>query len=56
MTDLHDEVVQHARRNVSAAIEKADDSVRAVVSHLVARAGDLLDPLRREEPYDLIYE
>lgn len=56
MTDLHDEVVQAAKSNVLSATEKADDRVRDVAMGAVARSGDILLPLKDEEPFDLIYE
>ena len=56
MTDLHNDVVEHAKNNVLAATEKADDRVRELATSLTARAGDVLNPLRGERPFDLIYE
>jgi hypothetical protein len=56
MTDLHEDVVAAAKANVLAATEKADDEIRAVASSAIARAGDVLNPLKDEKPFDLIYE
>ncbi|KAF2819835.1 hypothetical protein CC86DRAFT_412757 [Ophiobolus disseminans] len=56
MTDLHDSVVAAAKANVLAATEKADDEIRAVAASAIARAGDVLVPLKGQEPFDLIYE
>ena len=56
MTDLHDAVVKAAKSNVLSATEKADERVRSVALEAVAVAGDVLLPLKGQEPFDLIYE
>jgi hypothetical protein len=56
MADLHDDVVKTARSNVLSATEKADERVRDVAVRAVARSGDMLWPLKDQEPFDLIYE
>lgn len=56
MTDLHDDVVAAAKANVLASTEKADDEIQAVAVSAIARAGDVLVPLKGEKPFDLIYE
>ncbi|KAF2009734.1 hypothetical protein BU24DRAFT_358557 [Aaosphaeria arxii CBS 175.79] len=56
LTDLHEDVVAAAKSNVLASTEKSDDAIRAVASTAVARAGDVLVPLKGEKPFDLIYE
>lgn len=56
MTDMHEEVVKTAKSNVLSATEKSSGSVRGVALQATARAGDLLLPLKGEEPFDLIYE
>lgn len=56
MTDIHDDVVKIAKRNVLSATENAKDSLRGVAERAAARAGDVLLPLKGEEPFDLIYE
>lgn len=56
MTDLHDDVVAAAKANVLASTEKADNEIRAVASSAIARAGDVLVPLKGLQPFDLIYE
>ena len=56
MTDIHEEVVKIAKKNVLSATEKAKDSVKGVAEGAVAEVGGLLLPLENEEPFDLIYE
>ena len=56
MTDLHSDVVQHAKRNVITATEKADTRLQELATSIVARAGDVTVPLKGEQPFDLIYE
>ena len=56
MTDLHEEVVNTAKKNVLSATEKADNGLRSVAIGAIARAGDVLLPLKGQEPFDLIYE
>ena len=56
MTDLHAEVIDYAKNNVMSATEKADNRTREVAANITARAGDVLDPLRGEKPFDIIYE
>ena len=56
MTDLHSDVLEHARNNVLSAVEKANSQVRNVGTGLITRAGDVLSPLKGEQPFDLIYE
>ena len=56
MTDLHQEVVDIAKANLLNATEKADRRVREVAMAAVARPGDVLVPLKGQEPFDLIYE
>ena len=56
MTDIHEEVVKIAKKNVLSATEKAKDSIKDIVERAVTEAGDLLLPLKNEEPFDLIYE
>jgi methylase of polypeptide subunit release factors len=56
MTDLHQAVVETAKQNVLSATQKSDDGVRKVAKELYAAAGDVLMPLRDQEPFDLIYE
>ena len=56
MTDLHSDVVKAAKSNILSATEKADDRLRNVALGAVARAGDILLPLKDQEPFDLIYE
>ena len=56
MTDLHQEVVDTAKANLLNATEKADRRVREVAMAAVARPGDVLVPLKGQEPFDLIYE
>ena len=56
MTDLHSDVLKHARNNVLSATEKADSQVRNVGTSMMTRAGDVLNPLKDEQPFDLIYE
>lgn len=55
MTDLHQSVVNAAKRNVLAATDKSA-SCRPVAKSIYASAGDLLLPLRGQEAFDLIYE
>ncbi|KAK2757996.1 hypothetical protein FQN54_004402 [Arachnomyces sp. PD_36] len=55
MTDLHQSVVNAAKRNVLAATDKSI-SRRSVAKSIYASAGDLLVPLRGQEAFDLIYE
>ena len=56
MTDLHQEVVETAKANLLNATERADQKVRDVALAAVARPGDVLVPLKGQEPFDLIYE
>lgn len=56
LTDMHEEVVNVAKSNVLSATEKADKNTWSIAMRAVARAGDILTPLKGEEPYDLIYE
>ena len=56
MTDMHEEVTKTAKSNLLAATEKAPDPIRHVALQAAAKAGDLLLPLKGEEPFDLIYE
>ncbi|KFY93014.1 hypothetical protein V500_03958 [Pseudogymnoascus sp. VKM F-4518 (FW-2643)] len=56
LTDMHDEVVNIAKLNVLSATERSEWSIRDIAQRSVARAGDLLLPLRGEEQFDLIYE
>ena len=56
MTDMHNEVVNVAKTNVLSATEKADDEVRTVALAAVAKAGDVLLPLKGHGVFDLIYE
>lgn len=55
MTDLHESVVSAAKRNVLTAIDESSPH-RAVAKSIYSSAGDLLVPLRGQEPFDLIYE
>ncbi|THC89183.1 hypothetical protein EYZ11_011370 [Aspergillus tanneri] len=55
MTDLHQSVVNAAKRNVLNATEKSAPC-RAVAKSIYASAGDLLLPLSGQEAFDLIYE
>ena len=56
LTDLHEDVVATAKSNALGATEKSEDSIRNIAETAVARAGDVLIPLKGEKPYDLIYE
>jgi hypothetical protein len=56
MTDLHEAVVDTAKRNVLNATEKSDDRIRDVAKQLFTAAGDVVVPLKGQEPFDLIYE
>jgi methylase of polypeptide subunit release factors len=56
LTDLHAEVVKVAKLNVLSATKGAKKSVRTTAEQTVARAGDLLWPLKGEKQFDLIYE
>ena len=56
MTDIHEDVVKVAKRNVLSATEKAKDSLKGVAERATAKAEDVLLPLESEEPFDLIYE
>lgn len=56
MTDLHEEVVNIAKKNVLSATEKADNGLKSIAIGALARTGDVLLPLKGQEPFDLIYE
>ncbi|KAL8786294.1 MAG: hypothetical protein Q9213_002889 [Squamulea squamosa] len=56
MTDLHQEVVDTAKANMLSSVEKADQHVREAALTAVGRPGDVLVPLKGQEPFDLIYE
>ena len=56
MTDLHEEVVDTAKANLLSATEKADQRLREVAAAAITRVGDVLLPLKGQEPFDLIYE
>lgn len=56
MTDMHDEVVEVAKINLLSATQKSDKDVRSVAKGSIAKAGDLMMPLKGESPFDLIYE
>jgi hypothetical protein len=56
MTDLHQSVVDAAKRNVLSATEKSDESIRRTAQNIFAAPGDLLEPLSGQEAFDLIYE
>ncbi|KAF7592446.1 hypothetical protein BBP40_000227 [Aspergillus hancockii] len=55
MTDLHQSVVNAAKRNVMDATEDYAPC-HTVAKSIYASAGDLLLPLRDQEAFDLIYE
>lgn len=55
MTDLHQSVVDVAKRNVLGAITKSSPEAN-MASRIFASAGDLISPLKGQEPFDLIYE
>jgi hypothetical protein len=56
LTDMHEEVVRAAKSNVLSATEKAGEKTWAIAQRTLARAGDILLPLRGERAFDLIYE
>ena len=56
MTDIHEDVVKVAKRNVLSATEKAKDSLKGVAERATAKVGDVLLPLVGEEPFVLIYK
>jgi len=53
---MHEEVVSVAKSNVLSATEKADKNTWNIAMRSVAKAGDILTPLKSEKQYDLIYE
>ena len=55
ITDLHESVVNAAKRNIMTATENSAPC-RAVAKSIYAGAGDLLLPLGGQEAFDLIYE
>lgn len=55
LTDLHQSVVNAAKRNVLASTENSTPS-REVAENIYGAAGDLLLPLKGQEAFDLIYE
>ena len=55
MTDLHQKVVNAAKKNVLGAAKESTHS-RAVADNIFASAGDLLLPLKGQQGFDLIYE
>ena len=56
MTDLHEEVIDIAKKNILSATENADHGLRSVAVTAIAESGDVLLPLKGQEPFDIIYE